>query len=395
MKKKILSVLLATVLTAAAASAQQPYAAVLQQIEQNSATLAALRAEADARRVAGRTGLTPADPEVEFGYLWGHPAAGGDRKDVSLRQTFDLPTVYRQRGRLADVRDRGVESEYRTQRMELLLEAERTCIELVYQNALAALYATEADRVRQATEAYGRLLEAGEANQLDYNKAMLHRVQTEHKEQRIRLERERLASELTAANGGQPIAFDRADYEPHPALPDDFEGWYAAAEAGYPALQYLKAQVEVADREISLARAETLPKLSVGYMGEFVPGQRYQGVTAGISLPLWENKNRVRQTQAEARVAEQLMDDARLRYYRHLYTLYAQARELATAVERYNSLLAEHDNAELLLKAFELGELSLPAYLQELEYGLTVRVARLEAQRDLELVRAELEAFRL
>ena len=394
--KKILSVLLATVLTAAAASAQQqPYAAVLQQIEQNSATLAALRAEADARRVAGRTGLTPAAPEVEFGYLWGHPTAGGDRKDVSLRQTFDLPTVYRRRGRLADVRDRGVESEYRTQRMELLLEAERTCIELVYQNALAALYATEADRVRQATEAYGRLVEAGEAGQLDYNKAMLHRLQTEHEEQRIRLELGRLASELAAANGGQPIALDRADYEPQPPLPDDFEAWYAAAEAGHPALQYLRTQVEAADREISLARAEALPKLSVGYMGEFVPGQRYQGVTAGMTLPLWENKNRVRQAQAEARVAEQRMDDARLRYYRRLRTLHAEARQLATAVERYDSLLAQHAGDELLRKAFELGELSLPAYLQELAYSLTVRAARLEARRDLELVRAELEAFRL
>ena len=393
--RKTPPLLLTLLLASSVATAQSPYDTVLRQIEQNSVTLEALRADAEARRAQSRTGLAPADPEVEFGYLWGRPAAGGDRKDISVRQTFDFPSVYHRRLRLADGQERSSEWAYRTERMDLLLEAERTCIRLVCCNALYALYVEQADRLRQAAEAEAQRLEIGESSRTDYNKAVLQHTQAEAGAQRIRLEQERLSADLEAMNGGRPIVADLSDYPPRPALPGDFEAWYIAAEAAHPALQYLKAQAEVAEREVGLTRAETLPRLSVGYMGEFVPGQRYQGVTAGMSLPLWERRNRLQQAHAEARASEQRMDDARLRYYRRLNTLHAEASSLTATIARYDSLLTCHDNAALLHTAFHLGELPLSQYVQELEFGLAVRVALIETRRDLELVRAELEAYNL
>ena len=65
--------------------------------------LRALHEQMIARRAGNHVGLTPSDPEVEFGYLWSRPAAGGNRKDVSLTQQFDFPTAYVERSRLAGV----------------------------------------------------------------------------------------------------------------------------------------------------------------------------------------------------------------------------------------------------------------------------------------------------
>jgi hypothetical protein len=44
--------------------------------------------------------------------------------------------------------------------------------------------------------------------------------------------------------------------------------WYS--EANNPSLQYLRSQVEVANRKVKLSQAECWTKMSFGYMGEFV-----------------------------------------------------------------------------------------------------------------------------
>ena len=78
-----------------------------------------------------------------------------------------------------------------------------------------------------------------------------------------------------------------------------------------------------------------LPKFSVGYAGEFTPDEGWQGVKLGVSIPLWENRNRVKHARAEVAAAEQAMDDARLQYSARLEFLFEQCRELAGNISRY------------------------------------------------------------
>ncbi|MCH5308294.1 MAG: TolC family protein [Prevotella sp.] len=378
----------------ALATSKDVYTPILKTIEQNSLTLDALKKQAEARKTGNRTGLTPANPEVEFGYLWGNPVAIGNRKDISVRQTFDFPTVYAQRSKLADAQDDNAEYEYRAQRADLLLAAKRTCIELVYYNALSALYAEQTENARQIMNAVEKMRQAGEANILEYNKAVLNHTNISGELNRTNLERRRLLAELTRMNGGQPIVFDCASYGSH-ALPADFDSWYAEAEANAPALHYLKAQAEASNRQVSLTKASTLPKFSVGYMGEFVTGEKFQGITVGMSIPLWENKNKVRQAEAEARTAVQLAEDARMQYYNRLKSLYAEIAGLQENVRQYDAVLQQNDNARLLLKAYQSGEISLLEYLLEMEYHFTALDKRLQAERDLELALAELNAYQL
>jgi outer membrane protein, heavy metal efflux system len=289
MKKIILSIIV--LFSVLSVSGQDVYTSVLEQIEQNSTTLEALKEQMEAQKLGNKTGINPANPEVEFGYLWGSPSAIGNRKDINIRQTFDFPTVYAQRSRLSDLQNNSAEYQYKSQRMELLLSAKTFCIELVYYNALGKLYERQLDNAKQIAEAYERMKQTGDANQLEYNKAVLNYTNMDNEVKRINLECKRLLSELSRLNGGNPIVFDRAVYETA-VLPADFENWYAQAEAENPALSYLKSQVEIDNRQVKLSRASSLPKFSVGYMGEFVAGQKFQGATIGMSIPLWENKNK-------------------------------------------------------------------------------------------------------
>ncbi len=160
-------------------------------------------------------------------------------------------------------------------------------------------------------------------------------------------------------------------------------------------LQYLSTQVDIAERQIRLNRSMALPKISIGYMSERVVGERFQGVSAGISIPLWENRNRVKQARAETRAAETMVEDTRLQFYGRLENLYTRAAELNRNAAMYRASLAEYSNAGLLDKALAAGEISLLEYLLEAEYYYTAIENVLEAERDYALAVAELRAVEL
>ena len=61
MKKLIISILIVSAILTA--QAQSGYETVLQQIEANNTTLAALRQQTEAQKLGNRTGLAPANPK--------------------------------------------------------------------------------------------------------------------------------------------------------------------------------------------------------------------------------------------------------------------------------------------------------------------------------------------
>src|SRR5574344_556345 len=105
------------------------YATVLQRIETNNNTLAALREQTEAQKIENRTGIYISNPEVEFNYLWGNPAAIGRRTDLAVTQSFDFPTAYGHRRNIGDLQSRNADLAYKAERTRLLLQAKQTCID--------------------------------------------------------------------------------------------------------------------------------------------------------------------------------------------------------------------------------------------------------------------------
>lgn len=114
-----------------------------------------------------------------------------------------------------------------------------------------------------------------------------------------------------------------------------------------------------------------------------------------MSIPLWENKNKVKQAKATVKASERIVEDARMQYYNRLKNLYVQVSGLQNNVRQYNSVFEQNDNGDLLFKAYRNGEISLLNYLLEMEYYFVAYNKRLQAERDLELALAELLAAML
>ncbi|MDR0421302.1 MAG: TolC family protein [Prevotellaceae bacterium] len=392
MKKLIIIILLFTAVYSALA--QNEYEQILQQIETNSATLNALRLETEAKKLNNRTGIYLSNPEVEFNYLWGKPSETGTRKDISIKQSFDFPAVYINKNKISKLENSNVELEYKSERINLLLSAKQTCIQLTYYRLLAKEYKTRLQNAKDIAVAYQIKLDKGEANAIENNKAQLYLHSVENEIKNIETEQNSLLSELTQLNGGKEILFS-VDTFAIKQLPLNFEQWYAQAEAKNPLLQYIKAQIEINNRQVALNKSLTLPKFTAGYMREQVTGQRFEGISIGISIPLWENRNRVKQAKMQTKASTATFEDKRIQFYNSLQNLYAKAVNLQQVVEKYQKSLSEYNNERLLKKALDAGEISLLDYLLESQYYYELFTRMLESGRDFELATAQLNAVEL
>lgn len=387
------TILIIATLLALPAFSQQSFEGVLKSVEENNYTLAAAKESAKANKLANKTGLTPSDPEVEFGYMWRN-MEGGNKKAVNVRQGFDFPTLYAQRGKLANTKNQSEDVAYSVARMNVLFEAKTVCIELVKQNALLRLYENQLANAVEISQTIERMDKSGEANLLDKNKAQLNVATLLSEVEAIKLAKARLMKELVRLNGGKEITFDVAQFE-GVELPADFAEWYAAAEAQNPNIQYLRSMVDVKEREVTVSKHEWLPKLSVGYSGEFLDVEKTQGVSVGVSIPLWQNKNRIKQAKAEALAAEYAKNDAELNLENSLQTLFERVKVLQTSVASIGKAIEMHNNEDLLYKAYNAGELSLLEYLLEVEYYISVKTKLLETQSEMAQAYAQLTAHTL
>ncbi|MDR3180692.1 MAG: TolC family protein, partial [Prevotellaceae bacterium] len=173
-------------------------------------------------------------------------------------------------------------------------------------------------------------------------------------------------------------------------LPNSFDAWFEAAIPKSPVLEAVNEEVALRKRQVGLAQASNWPALSAGYMSERVTGETFQGVTLGLSIPLWGNKNRTKQAKAAVRAAESKQADMHLQLYAHLQSLYDRAAGLQDIAATTRQSLLTLNNTGLLQKALDAGEISLLDYLVEVElyYGTVTRA--LEAERDFEKAVAEL-----
>lgn len=364
---------------------------ILAEIEKNNTTLSAYRQSVDAEKTGHKTGLTPNNPEVEFNYLWGNPSAIGNRTDFSIRQSFDFPTAYRYRSQISDLKTNQAEIEYLKQRNEILFEALMVCNQLTYLNALRnELDKQHADAVRIA-EAYNAKFNAGEVGILAFNKSQLHLLNIASNLRSNEMEKNILLSKLTQLNGGEPVEFSDSMFT-MPQVAADFEMWYAMTEADIPLLQWLKQEADIAHKEVKLNAALNLPSLYGGYMSEKVAGQKFEGITVGIAIPLWENKNKVKYARLKASAMQSIQSDAKMQFFNQLQTAHSRAVALQTNVNDYRNNLFKFNNSAMLQKAFDKGEISLTEYLFEraLQYEYIEKLLNLE----LELATALAELFK-
>ncbi len=369
--------------------AQDNFNAVLKSIESNNTTLKAFQKQAEAQKTANKTGIYLPNPEVEFHYLWGNPEEVDNRVDLNVTQSFDFPTAYHYKSKLAEGQNKQVDWTYQQERKNVLLQARLLCVDLVYRNLLK----TELNkRLKHATEmnrAYQTKFDKGDVDILELNKTRFNLLTMQKTVELNEVEITGLMAELTRLNGGIPISFELNAYSNY-TLSSNFDQWYQTAEQNNPTLKMAEQDIETSRIQERLNRAMSLPKLSAGYMSERTTGTSLQGVSATISIPLWENKNTIKAAKAQTYALQSVQADNQMQFRNTLQSQYNKATSLQQLLASYKETLHVTNNQTLLDKALQNGQLSLINYLAEqtLYYDVTDKL--LETERDFQYAVSEL-----
>lgn len=375
-------------------TAQDGIRRALEEIERNSTALRSMKKSTSATMAGNRTGLTLEAPEIGFNYLFGSNSSMPHRQDISVSQTFDFPTIGGAKRRAADGLDSLAARTFDADRAAYLLAAEKSCIELVYCNAAASIYAQHravlAEVVALTEQAYAR----GNATAQELNDSRLALAELQLDEADNETARATLMAGLCQLNGGQSLVLTDTTYAAR-ALPDDFDDWWDDTRDMWPALRVAEADVEAGRSAARLTRSENLPSLSLGFMQETLPHEIYRGVTFGLAIPLWSNRGKRRKAEADIAAAEARRDDAHVQLRGTVEAAYRRARALERSVRQLRNSVQADSNIPLLRRAMESGALSRPDYLEGVARYFALALREAQLRRDAELAKAEVLAVYL
>ncbi len=369
--------------------------AILKSIEQNNLLLQAYRAETDAEMLENRTGITLSNPEVGFNYLWLPPAEGNTRQDINVSQAFDIATISGIRKKLAGKSNEILEEEYREERIATLLSAKITLINLTRVNALINIMERREAEAKQLSEMYQTGIEEGHYTIIEHNKALINAININTELQSLNMERQQLLTQLQFMNGGIAVQYNDTTFE-NLLPPTNFDEWYNQIVERLPLYAAARKATELSSKSVTLSKMEGLPEISAGYMSEGLKkGEKAHGITLGISIPLWANKNNIKQAKAAERASRLHEQSVEQQLYYTLYSQYEKCKTLNRNVVQLREGVNSANHTSKLHKALIVGQISLTDYIVEMEmiYDMFTQLFTLESEYQTAL--AELRAVEL
>jgi outer membrane protein, heavy metal efflux system len=388
------SIIFILVLAVTIVKAQSGLEKALSEVERNNKSIAAEKQNWEAQKLSYKTGLNPDNPKVEYDHLPGRPEGAGTQQDFSVTQGFDFPTSYGKRRVVSNEQIAQADLQIVVFRQEILLKAKLACLDYIYRTKLQKELVKRLQNASTLLEAINKRTEQGESNILDLNKTKLLQLELKNQAGLNEMSLKTLQHELDELNGGVPLDLSQIEYAVLSDLPG-FQVLDSLIEANDPEIKAVEQQREVNKEQVELTRSMTLPKLEGGYHQQSILGQKYQGFHVGMTIPLWENKNRVKTEQARLVYSEHQITEHRIEHYYRNKELYEQYLHWKKTFNEYQSVLTSANNEALLTQAFQVGQLSLIEYLMEVRYFYDADEKLKAAEKELHRAIAALYKFQL
>jgi len=374
--------------------AQNNIDTILKQVENNSKSISANKKYWDAKRLGYKTNLSLYDPQVEYDYLWGSPAIGGNQQDFSVTQRLDFPTAYKRKKEFSKEQITQSAIQESVFRQDILLETKYVVLELIYLNKKYAELNRRFTHTEQLLINYEKKLDKGDVIILDVNKAKLQLLNIKNEVALNQNEKQIALTKLAELNGGITVQVNDTLFPALPLIPD-FETLDSTIEANDPLIKVYEQEKLVLQQQISLQKAMNWPKIEAGYHSQGILGQTYKGFHAGITVPLWENKNKVKSTEASLDHAIVDADRHRLEHRMENKRLFEQLEVRKNAMQEYVVLLGSLNNTELLNKALRLGEITITQYFLDQAYYFSAYDQYMRMEKEYHIVVAELYKYKL
>lgn len=377
------------------AGAQHSIDAVLRSIEANNKELQANNQLTASRKLEAKLDNNLPDPSVSYVHQYGNREGMGMQGELVASQSFDFPTVYAQRNKLIKSQAAGFDRQGAEFRQQILLQAKEVCLDLILLNQQKALLDQRRENAEQLAALYATRLESGDANILETNKIDLELLNAKTEARMNESARIAKLQELAVLNGGIAIEFNDTTYAPADDILS-FEELCREAVTSNPQLLTLKNEQATARRQISLNKSKGLPGFELGYrLNTASGGERFNGFLVGVSIPLFSNKNNVRQAKAQALYADLQLESTTTAVESELHRLYNQSIALRTSIDEYSTVLKSQNSLALLNKAIQSGQISMIEYYVDITTLYQSIQNYMQLQNEYQKVMAQLYKYKL
>lgn len=367
---------------------------VLKNIESNNKTLKASQQLNESQKLEAKVGNYLPNPTVELNQLWTDKNTGNNVNEFAVVQSFDFPTVYFNKKKLTKTKANASDYLYATTRQQILLKAQLVCHEIIYLRQQQHLLNNRQKNAALLAALYKQRYDNGDANQLEYNKIVLEKINADNASRRNQAALKAQLEQLQALNGGVEINFPDTRFSNLPTLPA-----FAELENEYinndPNLKNLSTTAESAQQSIKVSRSLSLPKFDIGYRHNGGSGEKMNGFRIGMSIPLWENRNTVKQAKAQAEYTAFNFEDNKQIVKATLQDLYLQAEALYVSCSEYAQTLSLQRNENILNKALEAGQISMIEYFVEIALLYDSIQNYLDVEKEYHNIVAQLMQYKL
>lgn len=369
---QIIIVLLAIILLNGRIIAQERPSSIdpvfIEIVEQNSTTLKAYQNKIDAAKQATNVGLTPSNPEVSYSYTKNGKAFG---EELIVSQDLDFPTVYSKKGQMASIHQERLQAEYKLFRRNLITEAYLSFANYAYGKNMVSQSEIRTDRADEIFQLMQKRFDLGDISAIELSKAKMEQaIQQSNSlkwELYVQNAKKGLTNYMGENSGNEQIMSDIATslslikFENNSK--ENLQSLWANQND-----EVLRAQfdIQLSEKNVALKKAEALPSFSVGYRRDRDNVLTRNGFAAGVSIPLWEKKNTVKQAKAEQVFAESTRIDAQTRSqieFERLFSNTLQNMELHRVLQE---AIPGQSNLVRLKNTLEAGHISILDYYNQL-----------------------------
>jgi cobalt-zinc-cadmium resistance protein CzcA len=217
---------------------------------------------------------------------------------VSVSQSFEFPTVYMHQYKLARTNIRSSEWQYHASQLEIATEVKTIYWQLVFLNAQKTLLDYHDSLMTQFLRSAEIKSATGESNRLELLQARSQSMVVKNRLHEIQQDLFIYQNKLQVILNTDSL-FVISDQELRPLTTSLVVD--STLVSNNPNSVYMQEQVAVAELEKKIERAKVLPDLQIGYFSQTIrgqqevdgvprtygPGDRFSGVQAGITIPLW------------------------------------------------------------------------------------------------------------
>ncbi|MCX6270685.1 MAG: CusA/CzcA family heavy metal efflux RND transporter [Bacteroidetes bacterium] len=312
----------------------------------------------------------------------------------SVSQTFAFPSVYINQNKLANANVKSSEWQFRVSQLEIATQVKQVYWQLSY------LYSKQRQLIYQDSlftgfhKAAELRAKTGETNRLEMITALSQSLEVKDRLRQVTADIviyiRKLQTLLNTGNDLYPsdTVLHRATFAPNRDV---------SAVNGNPSLGYAQQQLDISRIEKQLERSRLMPDFNIGFFSQtilgtqeingyprtFGSGDRFTGLQAGITLPLWFKPyiSRIR----AAKISEQVTQINTAFYIKTLtgdyQSLLDENKKFASSVDYYEQQAIPE--ADMIIdqasRSFKAGALDYLEYILSLNRALDIKLNYLEA----------------